>query len=193
MKKIFKYFKFIVIFSVLFFVISLCSIIYFGQSSKPQKSDCIIVLGCSVYGTTPSPFLKYRLDHAIELFKDGYSRTIIVSGGRGRGEDISEAQAMKKYLEGKGIDSANIKEEDKSVTTMENIKNSREIMKNNELKTALIVTNKYHLKRAELIANHYKVMASYSGVFVSEYKYDELFGYLREVPALIKFYLQLIY
>lgn len=193
MNKMFKFFKAILICGVIFVLFSLCTVVYFGQSTRPQKSDCIIVLGCKVYGTVPSPFLASRLEHAIELYKQGYGNYIIVSGGKGSGESISEAEAMKRYLVSKGIKTSYIIEENKSMTTMENISNSQKLMERNNLKTALIVSNKYHLKRASLIARYYKISASYSGVFVKEYKSHEVAGYLREVPALIKFYLQYIY
>ena len=84
----------------------------FGKNAKPRKSDCIIVLGCSIYGTEPSPFLKGRLQHAEKLYREGYARYIIVSGGQGRGEYISEAEAMKSYLIERGIDSEKIIMED---------------------------------------------------------------------------------
>ncbi|MBV7272999.1 YdcF family protein [Clostridiaceae bacterium UIB06] len=193
MNKVFKFFKVILICGVIFILFSLCSVIYFGQNVRPQKSDCIIVLGCKVYGTTPSPFLTSRLEHAIELYEQGYGNYIIVSGGQGAGESISEAESMKRYLVSKGIKTNHIIAEDKSMTTMENLSNSKKLMERNNFKTALIVSNKYHLKRASLIALYCKINASYSGVFVKEYKSHEVAGYLREVPALIKFYLQYIY
>lgn len=192
MNKIFKFLQILLICGVVFILISLSAIIYFGQTAKPQKSDCIIVLGCKVYGTVPSPFLAWRLDRAAKLYSEGYGNYIIVSGGRGSGEDISEAEAMKRYLISKGVNKVNVIEEDKSMTTMENLQNSKKIMKERDLKTAVVVSNKYHLKRASLIAKYCDIKASYSGVFVTEYKSHEITGYLREVPAIIKFYLQLI-
>lgn len=193
MNKMFKFLQIALICGVIFVLFSLGTVVYFGQSSKPQKSDCIIVLGCKVYGTIPSPFLSWRLDHAAKLYKEGYGNYIIVSGGQGSGEDISEAESMKRYLLSKGIDTSSVIKEDKSITTMENLSNSKDVMKKNNFKTAVIVSNKYHLRRASLIAKYYKVNASYSGVFVTEYKSHEIAGYLREVPALVKFYLQSIY
>lgn len=163
-------------------------VIYFGQSAKPEKSDCIIVLGCKVYGSTPSPFLIWRTDEGLRLFKEGYGKYLIVSGGKGEGESISEAEAMKRYLVSKGVDSSKIILEDKSASTMANLINSKSIMEKKNLKTAIIVSNKYHLKRASLMAAGEGIKASYSGVFVKTYKSDEFVGYLREVPALMKYY-----
>lgn len=80
--------------------------IYFGARARPSASDCAIVLGCGLYGTAPSPFLMARLDEGARLYREGYANRIIVSGGKGPGEDITEADAMKDYLVERGVPSA---------------------------------------------------------------------------------------
>ncbi|MCH3964656.1 MAG: YdcF family protein [Clostridium sp.] len=164
-------------------------VIFFGENSKPEKSDCIIVLGCKVYGSTPSPFLAARTDEGLRLYNRGYGSYIIVSGGRGNGENISEAMAMRNYLISRGVDPKRIIMEDKSMSTMDNLTNSSRIMKKEGFKTAIIVSNKFHLKRASLMARKQDINASYSGVFVSDYKAHEIKGYIREIPALWQYYL----
>ncbi|QSZ27950.1 YdcF family protein [Aceticella autotrophica] len=159
-------------------------IISFGSTEKPKKSDAIIVLGCAVYGNTPSPFFKERLEEALKLYKEGYGRYIIISGGKGPGESISEAEAGKRYLLEKNVPSKNILLDNKSFSTYENLLFSKEIMEKNSFKTAIIVSNKSHLKRASIITKRIGIDASFSGVFVKEYVGDEVYGFLREVPAL---------
>ncbi len=170
-------------------IISAFQVVYFGETEKPKKSDCIIILGCRVYGSTASPFLIWRTEQGLKLFNEGYAKYIIVSGGKGQGESISEAEAMKRYLISKGMDSSKIIIEDNSASTMANLINSKNAMEKREFKTAIIVSNKYHLKRASLMAKDQGIQASYSGVFVKPYKSDEIIGYIREIPALIKYYL----
>lgn len=178
---------------IMFIMVVAFQVIYFGQSTKVKKADCIIILGCKVYGSTPSPFLIWRTEQGLKLFKEGYGKYIIVSGGKGNGEDISEAEAMKIYLISKGIDSSKVILEDKSASTRANLINSKEIMDKRKFKTAIIVSNKYHLKRASLIARDERIEANYSGVFVTPYKKDEIMGYIREIPALIKYYIIKVY
>lgn len=185
------------IFAIIAFIVTVVltalDIIYFGNTAAPRKSDCIIVLGCRVYGSTPSEFLVSRVEKGFELYKNGYGKYIIVSGGKGSGENISEAEAMKRYLISKGMDSSKILMDDKSASTIANLINSKSIMKKNNLKTAVIVSNKYHLKRASLMAEHEGIDSSYSGVFVTSHKYDEIVGYIREIPALVKYFVIKIY
>jgi len=180
------------LFLIIFFIISGAAlgiaILGFGISSKPVKSDSIIILGCQVYGTVPSPFLKARLDEGLRLYNEGYGSFLILSGGRGSGEEISEAEAMKNYLQSMGVDPEKMILEDRSESTMENIEFSKEKMEEHGLKTAVIVSNKYHLKRASLIAKKVGIKASFSGVFVSQHKNHEIKGFFREILALLKFY-----
>nr|WP_244833028.1 YdcF family protein [Clostridium sp. BJN0001] len=161
----------------------------FGKNAKAEKADCIIVLGCSVYGDTPSPFLSWRIEEGERLIKEGYADYIIASGGKGSGENISEGEAIKRELSENGIDEEKIIVEDESESTMENLINSKKIMDEKGFKTAIIVSNKFHLKRASLMAEKINLNASYSGVYVTPYKNHERIGFLREIPAVIRFYI----
>lgn len=180
--------KFIILLISLFIIINIISeilVISFAIKAKPKKSDVIIVLGCAIYGKSLSPFFMARLNDAIKLYKNGYGKFIIVSGGKGAGEDISEAEAGRQYLIKMGIDKNAILTDDKSYSTYQNLENSKKIMENWSLKTAIIVSNKFHLKRASVIASKLNIDASFSGVFMERYLYDETYGYLREAPAYI--------
>jgi uncharacterized SAM-binding protein YcdF (DUF218 family) len=189
-KKAIKIIKYLAIIGVLIAVIIELDIIRFGSIAKAKNSDCIIVLGCQVKGTVPSPFLQRRLKEGIRLYKEGYGKHIIVSGGQGPGEDISEAEAMKKYLLDNGIDEASIIMEDKSKNTMENLAFSKEVMEAKDFKTAVVVSNKFHLRRVSLMCKSLDLNTNYSGVFVSEHKASEYKGYVREVPGILKFWVR---
>ena len=72
---------------------------------------------------------------------------------------------------------------------MENLSNSKKVMVDKGFKTAVIVSNKYHLKRASLMAKKVGIDASFSGVYVTPYKSHERIGFIREIPGLLKFYI----
>lgn len=181
--------KWLVVVSIIFLFIIEANVILFSLKAKAVKSDCVIILGCSVYGTSLSPFLQWRTQEGLRLYKEGMADKIIVSGAQGPGEDISEAEAMKRYLLAKGVPTNHILMEDKSRSTMANLINSKAIMKEQGYKSAVIVSNKYHLKRASLMAEEQGINASYSGVFVTPYKSHEIAGYIREMPAIVKYYI----
>lgn len=119
------------------------------------NSDYAIILGARLYGDIPSPSLALRLDTAIEYLRASPRTIAIVSGGQGKGESISEAEAMRRYLEDRGISAERIVIEDKSTNSKENLLFSFEkAMMNGASADAsfLIVSSKYHLYRARLLA-----------------------------------------
>ena len=120
--------------------------------------DTIIILGARVYGTTPenayaSLVLRERLDAAINYFSDHPDSPIIVTGGQGKNEAVTEASIMKAYLIDRGIPEDKIYVEDKSTDTHENFLFSSEIIEENALsKTIVVATNEFHEYRALNIA-----------------------------------------
>lgn len=154
--------------------------------NKPQKSDAIIVLGCKVNGENPTRFLYERTMLASRLYKEGYSEYIILSGGKGEGENISEAECMRRILINEGIDDEKLILEDKSTNTYENLVNSKKIIEDKNFKDVLIVSNKFHLRRAKLISDKLGLKASFSGIFVKDKWYTEIYGGLREILGLMK-------
>ncbi len=119
---------------------------------KPTGEETLIVLGCRVYGETPSLSLKERLDAAYEYLTEHPETACIVSGGKGDGENISEAEAMYRYLIKKGIHEKRIYRENKSTTTRENLEFSKKIIEENQLSEKIaIATNEYHQYRVFLI------------------------------------------
>lgn len=122
---------------------------------KPQ-ADYMIVLGCQVRGERISKMLKYRLDAALAYLADNEDTKVIVSGGQGVGEDISEALAMQQYLTANGIDESRIIMEEQSTSTVENIRYSKKLMEENGDDAAqaevIIVSNNFHVSRGVGIA-----------------------------------------
>lgn len=123
-----------------------------GMISKPEK-DCeyVLVLGAQIRGTRITKSLARRLEAAYDYYLENPNVTIIVSGGQGKGEDMTEAQAMASYLIGKGIPRSQIILEDKSTDTNENILFSMQYIKNKDAKIA-IASNNFHIFRAVHIA-----------------------------------------
>lgn len=124
-----------------------------AASAKPSHPATLIVLGCKVNGDIPSLALQKRIDAAAEYLLQNPSVPVIVSGGQGPDEWISEAEAMKTRLLEKGIGIERIMMEDKSTSTMENLEFSKKILLEKGLGTdVIIVTEGYHMLRAQTLA-----------------------------------------
>ena len=119
--------------------------------------DYAIILGAGTVGDKPSLTLKRRLDKALECLSSNDNLKVIVAGGKGKGKDFAESFVMKKYLIDNGIDERRIIEENKSTTTNENIKNSKNILENISPTTnkICIITSDFHSFRAKILGGKY--------------------------------------
>jgi uncharacterized SAM-binding protein YcdF (DUF218 family) len=156
-----------------------------AAGTEPAAADYAIVLGAGVNGTTPSRSLTARLE-AAKAYAEAYPDAILIlSGGQGTGEEITEAQCMENWLTAHGIASDRLIREDAASSTAENIRFSVEILAEREPDfqgTVCLITEGYHVLRAELTAAKYglRVTAApaYNGLPLLTLNY-----YLREIPA----------
>lgn len=147
----------------------------------------MIILGAKVNGRVPSKSLYNRLDKSLEYIRKYPETSVILSGGKGADEDIAEAEAMREFMLHHDIDERRLIIEDRSTTTFENLKYSKEILdridgrKNIRL---VIVTAGFHQFRSKLFARRigfkaYGIAAKTPGGVL-------LKCYLREYIAVVK-------
>jgi uncharacterized SAM-binding protein YcdF (DUF218 family) len=163
------------------------TIFYYSTRKAEPGADYLVVLGAQVRGTRITKSLQKRLDAAVNYLKGNLRTVAIVSGGRGPGEDITEAEAMKKYLMNKGIDERRIIKEDKSANTDENIRFSLQLMKGDNPKVA-IVTNGFHIFRALSIAKKQGLTRT-EGLAASSDSILAVNYYVREAVGILKDFL----
>ena len=104
-----------------------------GKDESDKQVDYIIILGGRVYGEKPSRSLNERIITATKYLKEHKNMKVVASGGTGKGEEISEAEAIKRELIKNGIDETRIIKEDKSKNTIENLKFSLEKINENKI------------------------------------------------------------
>lgn len=112
-----------------------------------RKADAIVVFGAAEYAGHPSPVLKARLDHALELFDHGLAPVVITTGGAGLDPVYSEGGVGREYLEKHGVPDANLIGETQGSDTDESATRVAKIMYTNHLRTALVVSDAYHIFR----------------------------------------------
>ena len=115
-----------------------------------KNLDYIIVLGAHVDGTKPTLALLERIRRALEYLEENPRTRAVLSGGRGDGEQISEAQAMYNYLTEHGIDGERLLLEERSVNTKENLAFSLELLGDVTCSVG-VVTNNFHVFRGVAI------------------------------------------
>ena len=151
------------------------------EAAELTDVDCIMVLGCGVWGEEPSPLLEDRLKRGVEVYTLGAAPKILMSGDHGR-EEYDEVNVMKQYALDNGITEQNIFMDHAGFSTYESMYRAVEIF---GVKKMIIVTQKYHLSRAVYIANKlgieaYGVASDYRS-FSGQFSRD-----CREVLARVK-------
>lgn len=167
---------------ILFIIVE--GVIIYGAVHKDEiQADKVIVLGAGLKGDQITSSLLYRLDTTLEYYEKFPETTIIVSGGQGEGETISEALAMSHYLIEHGIPQEKIILEDQSTSTYENFKFSLQYLNTND--KVMIISNDFHMSRAKLIASRLGIDAyGYSAPShlptIINFYIREFFAYLKD-------------
>jgi uncharacterized SAM-binding protein YcdF (DUF218 family) len=121
------------------------------QSTRDEgrPSDLILVLGAAEYNGKPSPVLKARLDHALELYKQGMAPRIMTTGGAGGDPVFTEGTVGRSYLIGRGVPSEAIIVESEGETTVDSVSMAGEIMYRMGLHSVIVVSDGYHIFRVK--------------------------------------------
>lgn len=156
------------------------------RKAKAEKADYIIVLGCGLVNHQVTPLLKSRLDRALELYQQqsafGYKSKLVVTGGQGHDEKLSEAEAMKNYLVLEGVDETDVFLEDRAVNTYENMLFSKQLIEKESLAyQAIFVSNNFHVFRSQLFAKEVGLSAKGTGSQTAAYYLPS--AMLREFAA----------
>jgi uncharacterized SAM-binding protein YcdF (DUF218 family) len=121
---------------------------------EAHPADAIVVFGAAEYVGHPSPVYRARLDHAYELFERGMAPLIITTGGAGGDPKFSEGQVGRDYLSKLGVPDVNLIAETQAGDTEQSARRVAVILEANELKSALLVSDAYHLYRAKRMMQH---------------------------------------
>ncbi|MDR3271080.1 MAG: YdcF family protein [Peptococcaceae bacterium] len=164
------------------------AILLTAYGSIPQvtyQEDALIILGAGVNGERLTIALKSRLDKGVKYLEQNPTAIVVVSGGQGPQESVSEAYAMEKYLLSCGITAKRILKEDLSTSTAENFRFSKNSLdaKLTEPYTVAFVTNNFHLFRAGIVAQRTGLQANGYGSTTS--LMDLLPSCLREIAAVL--------
>ena len=159
-----------------------------NEAKDLSNVDCILILGAGIWGDKPSPMLEDRLLQGIELYKNGVSQKIIMSGDHGR-EDYDEVNVMKQFAIDRGVPSEDIFMDHAGFSTYESIYRAKAIFK---AKRIVIVTQKYHLYRALYIAKQLDLEAYGVGADPRQYV-EATYREIREILARDKDFIKCIF
>ena len=160
------------------------AVLYGSYDHIQGDPQVMIILGCQVKPWGPSVLLQNRLDKALDYLEDHPDLTIVVSGGQGPDEHISEAQCMYDYLTEHGVDGAQILLEDQSHNTVENLSYTVDLLAEAGYDTTadmVVVSNGFHLTRVRML---------WSRVCGGDYNLSTLAAPSSHVPSRLKMYIR---
>ena len=187
----FKWIKNVVIFFICAEMVLVGFIACYGQFDNVKyDEDAVIVLGAGIRGDRVTVPLAYRLNAAVKYHKENPDAVIVLTGGQGYQETVTEAYAMEKYLLRKGVNPDKIIKEEKATSTNENMRFTKALLDEyfNDEYSVVVITNNFHIYRGVQIAKNEgfeNVYHKHAGLKW----YNMAPCYLRESLAVVKMWL----
>lgn len=181
----------LILVGVLAFAALLGAVLHGSYDHVQGDPQIMVILGCQVKSWGPSILLQDRLDKALDYLEEHPDMTVVVSGGQGPDEHVTEAQAMYDYLVVHGVNGEQILLEEESHNTVQNLKYTRELLESEGYDLTadiVVVSNGFHLTRVQMLwervwgsGDNLSTLAAPSSHMPSRLKM-----YIREPIALVK-------
>lgn len=169
-KRIIKSIQLLLGLALIWLAYLMISIINFPIGNLSSSADVAIVLGAAVSHDKPSPVFTERINHAINLYHAENVKKLIFTGGIGETQTLAEATIARNYAVSKQVKEQDIYIETDSLTTKQNLINAKQIVNQENFKSALLVSDGLHLKRAMLMAKDLGFNIKPSATPTSRYK-----------------------
>ena len=136
-------------------ILSASSVLLWSSRDEAQPAQAIVVLGAAQYAGRPSPVLKARLDHALNLWNRHLANLLILTGGTGTGDTTSEAAVGRNYARKHGVPDSAILVENEGRTTSESMRAVAGMLEVRGLQSALLVSDPFHMLRLTILARRH--------------------------------------
>jgi uncharacterized SAM-binding protein YcdF (DUF218 family) len=136
-------------------IASAATVLIWSSRDEAQPAQAIVVLGAAQYAGKPSPVLRARLDHALDLWNRHLASLLILTGGTGSGDTTSEAAVGRNYARKHGVPDSAILVENEGRTTSESMRAVAGMLEVRGLQTALLVSDPFHMLRLRILARRF--------------------------------------
>jgi uncharacterized SAM-binding protein YcdF (DUF218 family) len=136
-------------------LISAVAVLVWSSRDEARPAQAIVVLGAAQYAGKPSPVLRARLDHALDLWNRHLASLLILTGGTGSGDTTSEAAVGRKYAKRHGVPDSAILVENEGRTTSESMRAVAGMLEVRGLQSALLVSDPFHMLRLRILAKRF--------------------------------------
>jgi uncharacterized SAM-binding protein YcdF (DUF218 family) len=145
----------IVVTVLVLWIVSVSAVVMWSKRDEARPAQAIVVLGAAQYAGRPSPVLRARLDHALELWNRHLASLLIFTGGTGAGDTTSEAAVGRTYAKKHGVPDTAILEENAGRTTSESMRAVAGMLEVRGLQSALLVSDPFHMLRLRILARRF--------------------------------------
>ncbi|HJU67872.1 MAG TPA: YdcF family protein [Gemmatimonadaceae bacterium] len=128
------------------------AVILYGRRDEARDAGTIVVLGAAQYVGRPSPVLRARLDHAVNLWERGLADRLVLTGGTGMGDTTSEAAVGRRYVLQRGVPDSVILLENKGMTTSQSLRGVASLLAGHDDKRVILVSDPFHMLRLSILA-----------------------------------------
>ena len=136
-------------------LVSAVAVLVWSSRDEARPAQAIVVLGAAQYAGKPSPVLRARLDHAVDLWNRHFASLLILTGGTGSGDTTSEAAVGKNYAKKHGVPDSAILVENEGRTTSESMRAVAGMLEVRGLQSALLVSDPFHMLRLRILARRF--------------------------------------
>src|ERR1035437_3879319 len=136
-------------------IASATAVLIWSSRDEARPAHAIVVLGAAQYAGKPSPVLRARLDHALDLWNRHLASLLILTGGTGAGDTTSEAAVGRNYARKHGVPDSAILVENEGRTTSESMRAVAGMLEVRGLQTALLVSDPFHMLRLRILARRF--------------------------------------
>ncbi|MEO8192305.1 MAG: YdcF family protein [Gemmatimonadales bacterium] len=140
---------------ILLWAVWMAAVVIWSSLDQARPAGSIVVLGAAQYDGRPSPVLKARLDHGIDLWDRGMGKILVFTGGQAYGDTTSEAAVGRSYARKHGVPDTVIFLEDKGRTTRESMLAVAELLETRGIRTAILVSDPFHMLRLSIISRRF--------------------------------------
>jgi uncharacterized SAM-binding protein YcdF (DUF218 family) len=141
------------------YIASFIAVVAASRQDQRRAVDAIVVLGAAQYNGKPSPVLRARLDHALALYREGLAPTIVVTGGIGPGDRVSEATVGRAYIVAQGVPDSAVVVRPEGRSTRESIRSVADWAREHGVHRVVLVSDPFHMLRLRLIARQVGMVA----------------------------------
>lgn len=143
----------IVLLPLLAYLLAFTAVYIASRQDQRRPVDAIVVLGAAQYNGKPSPVLRARLDHALALYREGLAGTVVVTGGIGEGDRVSEATVGRQYLVAQGVPDSAVVVRPEGRSTQASITSVGLWAREHGVRRVLLVSDPFHMLRLRLEAD----------------------------------------